>query len=261
MSLVNLGDCKINVRRWGDGDPLMLVHGLGASSDLWNHQVRAFAEGFEVIAVDIRGFGRSLVLPTELDFTLYDVVDDILAVCRLLDLGRIHFVGTSMGGFIGQLLALREPHLFRSLTLCFTGCRMTIPREVVEGRMLALQEMSMDAYGALVAEQALAQPSDPFLAERLREMIAANNRETYLHYLGTVLSDFDVTERISEIQVPSFVISGAEDRVIPPEYGEELSERLGVPNRCFVMPGVGHVGYVENPALFNQTVLDFIDKI
>ncbi len=104
-------------------------------------------------------------------------------------------------------------------------------------------------------------PSDPFLTERLREVIAANDQETYLHYLGTVLRDFDVTNRASEIKLPALVISGGEDRVIPPEFGKELSERLGVPDRFIVLPGVGHVGYVEKPDLFNRTVLDFVTRI
>lgn len=257
MPLIRLRDVHINVRQWGDGDPLLLIHGLGTSSDLWVNQVRVFAERYRVVAVDVRGFGRSTWPSDKGGCDFAAVVDDLLVLCDMLDLRDVHILGTSMGGLIAQGMALSRPDLCRSLILCFTAGRIAIPPDVLETRLEALRGMSMDAFGALVTAQALAQPADPFVAEWLREMIAKNDREVYGHFLGSILADLDLTGRLGEIHVPTLVISGGEDRVIPAEQGAALSRRIAG-SEYREIPSVGHIGYAEQPAVFNDCVLTFL---
>lgn len=258
MALVQVTNGALNVRRWGAGEPLLLVHGLGASSDLWVAQLRAFADRHEVIAIDVRGFGRSPA--GELDFTLDDIIDDLLELCRRLEFDRIHFLGSSMGGFIGQKLALAAPDLCQSLILCHTASQTGIPPEIIDSRLKAIRSMTMDDFAAMVAGQALAQPADPFILEWLQEMVAKNDRELYIHYLGTVLRQFDVTDRVAEIRVPTLIISGSEDRVIPPAFGAALHDLIPH-SRHHLMCGVGHLGYAEKPDEFNGLVLDFLNQV
>ncbi|MGE3745302.1 MAG: alpha/beta fold hydrolase [Sphingomonadaceae bacterium] len=258
MALVQVANGPLNVRMWGSGEPLLLVHGLGASSDLWAAQVRPFAQHYEVVAIDVRGFGRSVA--TQLDFTLDNLVEDVVDLCAVLKFDRVHFLGSSMGGFIGQKLALSAPGLCQSLILCHTGSQNGIPREIIDSRLEAIRGMPMDDFAALVSKQALAEPADPFTLEWLREMIAKNDPDLYAHYLGTVLSDFDVTDRVGEIRAPTLIISGSEDRVIPPRFGVTLHE-LMPGSRHHLMSGVGHLGYAEKPDEFNSLVLEFLDQL
>ena len=259
MALMRIGSVEVNVRQWGQGEPLVLVHGLGANASLWVNQVRPFAAHFRVIAVDLRGFGRSSKPPHAEDYSIDLMTDDVIGVCRTLKRPSIHFLGSSMGGFIGQAIALKAPDLIRSVMLCHTGSELGIPQEVMAERLEALANISMDEYAGLVASQALAQPPDPVVEEWLREMIADNEREPYVHVLSGALAVFDLTDQVHEIRCPAMVVAGSDDRVIPPEKGKALSQAI---EGCeyHLIDGVGHIGYAEKPEAFNRIILDFLSR-
>ena len=259
MALMQIGDVEINVRQWGEGEPLVMVHGLGANSSLWAHQVKPFSERFRVIALDLRGFGRSSKPPHAGDYSIELMTDDVIGVCQALDLLSVHFLGASMGGFIAQTIALKAPDLIRSVMLCHTGSEQAIPADVLAERLEALEKISMDEYAGLVASQALAQPPDPIIEEWLREMIADNDRVPYVHVLATALAGFDVSDKVHAIRCPAIVVAGSDDRVIPPEKGKALSERI---QGCeyHLVEGVGHIGYAEKPEAFNRIILEFLSR-
>ena len=86
-------------------------------------------------------------------------------------------------------------------------------------RLNAFNETTMDDHAALVVQQALAQPPDPIIEEWLTEMIADNDREAYMHVLAGALANFDLSKKIYAIGCPTLVISGSDDRVLPPDGG------------------------------------------
>src|SRR5438128_1036046 len=196
MPTIRVGDVALYFQTWGAGEPLMMVHGLGMSSELWRHQIPAFSRRYRMIAVDLRGFGRS-DRPAEAGaYSIVRLAADVAAIARHLGIARMHYLGTSMGGFVGLELALSEPRLCRSLVLCHTSPRMSMPREILEARVKALRETSMEEYGRMVATQALAAPVDPDLFDWLVKQIAANDRRAYTQVLTEGLSGFDVTSRL-----------------------------------------------------------------
>ncbi|MEM7541001.1 MAG: alpha/beta fold hydrolase [Pseudomonadota bacterium] len=259
MALIRIDDIDLNVRQWGRGDPLFLVHGLGTNSSLWRHQVPAFSAKFRVIAIDLRGFGRSSKPAGRENYSISIMAQDVVRVCEKLAIDKINFLGSSMGGFIGQQLALAAPDLCKRVILAHTASEFAIPADVMHARMKALDEISMDEYAELVAEQALAQPPDPIVDEWLREMIADNEREAYKHVLGGALAEFDLSNRIGEIRCPTLVIAGSDDRVLPPAGGRKIAATI--PSAEFVLvEGVGHIGYAEKPEPFNKAVLEFLAR-
>ncbi len=98
MPRIDIGGIALNVRQWGTGDPLVLVHGLGMSSDLWLHQVRPFSEHYHVIAIDLRGFGRSDRPRGAGLYTVENFARDIASVIRILKPYPVNQVRASMGG-------------------------------------------------------------------------------------------------------------------------------------------------------------------
>ncbi len=257
MTVMQIGDVEINVRQWGRGETVFLVHGLGARSGLWINQVPVLSPHYHVVAIDLRGFGRSGKPQVREAYTIDQMADDVIGVCEALHLSSIHYLGVSMGGFIGQTLALKAPELCRSLILGHTACEFGIPQEILDVRMAALDSTSMDEYAKLVAAQALAQPPDPIVEEWLCEMIADNDLTAYKHVLAGALAEFDVSAQVGSIQQPTLVISGSDDRVIPPDKGSKLNELM--PNSEYVLvDGVGHIGYAEKPEIFNQHMTTFL---
>jgi 3-oxoadipate enol-lactonase len=257
MALMHIGDIDINVRQWGEGEPLLMVHGLGMHGGLWINQVRVFSERYRMIAIDLRGFGRSSKPAGREHYSIELMARDVIGVCDALSLDSITYLGTSMGGFIGQQLALIAPGLCARLILAHTAPDFAIPPEVMAARMQALDEISMDEYAALVAAQALAQPPDPIIDEWLREFVANNDRDAYKHVLAGALAEFDLAAQIGAINCPTLVIAGSDDRVLPPEGGRKLANLI--PNAEFhLVEGVGHIGYAEKPEIFNALVMEFL---
>ena len=260
MPIIKAGDVGINVQKWGAGEPLMLVHGLGMDSDLWANQVPALSPHYRLIGVDLRGFGKSDRPSEPGSYSVEVLAQDLANVASELGISKMHYLGTSMGGFIGQALALAEPNLCQSLILCHTSCRMSIPEDVLQERVHALQEMSMEEYGRVVATQALAPNPDMELVEWLIQKIARNDKRAYTQVLTEGLRDFDVADQIKTIDIPTLVIIGDHDRVIPPDQGREVARRI--PNAQLVtMKDSGHLSYAEQLDAFNTAVQKFLADV
>lgn len=257
MALMKIGELEINVRAWGHGEAVFLVHGLGASSHLWINQIRVLAARYHVIAIDLRGFGRSSKPHARAAYSIDLMADDVIEVCRALDLREIHYLGVSMGGFIGQAVALKAPQLCRSLILGQTAAEFGIPAEVLASRLAVLDKTSMDEYAALVASQALAQPPDPIVDEWLRELIADNDREAYKQVLAGALAEFNLVDKVGAIRCPTLVVTGDDDRVIPAAKGFALSQMIKGA-RYANIARAGHVSYAEQPTEFNRLVMEFL---
>ena len=257
MSEVDLGDVRIHVEEHGQGQPLVLVHGLGTHSGLWKHQEAEFSSGHRLITLDLRGFGSSSKPSAPGSYSVEVLAQDVAGVIRKLGLSRVHLLGASMGGFIAQVIGLEHPELVRSLVLCHTGPRMSIPEDIMASRLVSLDATPMSDYGKLVAGQALASDPDPRVFEWLAEMIGNNDKRSYRQVLIEGLRDFDIADRVGEIAKPTLVIVGDQDRVIPPEEGGELARRI--PGAEIVtLRRVGHIGYAEQPERFNGAVLGFL---
>lgn len=260
MAMVRVGSVGIHVQEWGAGEPLMMVHGLGMSSELWVHQAPALSKHYRMIAIDLRGFGRS-DRPTEPgSYDIEILAADVAAVARSLGIERMHFLGTSMGGFVGLALAAAEPTLCRSLILCHTAPRSTIPPEIMATRLSLLRETPLEEYGRTVARQAFGPDAGSELHEWMVQLIARNDRRSYTQVLAEALPRFDAGDRVESIRVPTLVIVGAFDRVIPPDGGRELARRI--PGAELVtLERSGHIGYAEEPEQFNRAVLQFLDQV
>lgn len=256
-SIVDTGDARIFVREQGTGNPLLLVHGLGMSSELWAHQMPAFAARFRTIAVDLRGFGQSSKPDHAGAYTIETLAKDMAAVIAQLDISGCHFLGTSMGGFIGQALALAHPESCGTLVLCHTAPRVSIPADILAARVEALGCMPLEQYAGIVVEQALAPHAGPELRAWLTDMIVNNDKRAYAQVLTEGLRDFDAGDRLGTIQQRTLVITGELDQVLPPEGGREIAALI--PNARHVeLPEVGHLGYAENPSAFNDAVMSFL---
>jgi len=254
---INLGEVSLAFRRWGAGEPLLLVHGLGTNSQLWVNQVEAFGDQFDVIAVDLRGFGLS-DKPTQSGcYSIEKFSSDLLQLVSKLGIRKFHYLGTSMGGFIGQTMALREPDRIRTLMLIHTAARMSIPQDILDARLKALKELPMTNYAEMVADQALADGRQSKVFDWLTAMIAANDRAAYARVLSEGLSGFDLSNESAQLKMPVLVVVGDRDRVIPPAGGRALAN--AIPGATLqTLEHSGHIGYAEQPAVFNRIVLSFL---
>lgn len=258
----DIDDGAIAWREAGEGETVLLLHGLGGSRTAWRPQLEGLGANHRVVAWDLPGYGASAPLDGPLTFpALAD------AVARLLDaLGsdQAHVVGLSMGGMIAQHAAVHHPDRVRSLALISTspafGLDGTRPEAWRAARLAPLdagREPGDDAVGVITG---IAGPDIP--AAALAEQAAAMARITgpALRRAIDCLVTHDLRGRLGQVTAPALVMTGALDRETPPAYGQALAEALAAAT-FQVVPGVGHLLPAEAPEVVNLALVDHFVRV
>jgi pimeloyl-ACP methyl ester carboxylesterase len=244
------GDIKLREGRAGfdPGRPsLLMVHGSGGTGLNWRPQLSGL-EAANPAAVDLPGHGETPGPGLERVEDYADWLAGLIAAGPV----RPVVMGHSLGGAIAQVLALRRPELIHGLILVGTGSRLRVLPAILEG-LRTQPEQTVES----IIGYAYGDDPDPALVERgRREMLEVDP--------GVILGDFaacdafDATDRLGEIAAPTCVIVGAEDKLTPPKYSAFLAERIPHAGEPVVIPGGGHMIYIEEPAAFNQAVSGFL---
>jgi pimeloyl-ACP methyl ester carboxylesterase len=264
VSKVKVNDIQLYHEVHGRGEPLVLIMGLGASTNGWDMQIPTFSREFQVVAFDNRGSGRSDKPASRYTMRLF--ADDTAGLIEALGIASAHVYGQSMGGLIAQELALSYPERVRTLTLGSTSCggQQAIP---------ALPEhvTLMAALNTLSAEEAAEEGlplmySEDFIARKRRELIARALAEAELRppldaFVRQVQAAVrhEAYDRLPQIRCPTLIISGSEDKIVPAENSRILAERI--PDaELVVLPKAGHGYLVECAEESNAIVLDFLRR-
>ena len=249
---MSVGGTELFVRERGEGPPLLLLNGLGTAVDTWEALEQRLATGAHTIAVELPGAGRS---PTpRMPLSIARLAKIAAAVVRELGYERVDVLGFSFGGIVAQQLAYDDPELVRRLALVGTACGWGSMPGTHEA--LALISMPVRFHSRTLYErtQRLLGPADRELLERMHELTEARLRTpppvlgyTYQLMAGALWSSLSW---LSSVQVPTLVLSGEGDQLVPPANGVQLA-RLLPESRLHILPGQGHlfVWDPESPAL------------
>jgi pimeloyl-ACP methyl ester carboxylesterase len=241
----------------GSGPDVLLIAGLGDPVEAWEPQLEGLADRYRVTAFDNRGSGRT-PLPEE-PLTPASMADDAAAVLGGLGIPSAHVVGFSMGGCIAQELALRHPDVVRSLVLISSYARPdALVRSIFDfwrwlpdgapGDRAFYKAFFTWVYTPRAHESGL-------VDEVLDEAMAFEHRQSVEGFRAQVdvCVAHDTAERLARITVPTLVISGEQDVLFPPRFGESIA--AAIPNaRLEVLPGEAHQPFQESPDDFNVRV-------
>ena len=235
----------------GTGTPVLLIHGLGLSGGAWWRTVDALSPTLRVITFDHRGIGRSESLRPS--YTTEAMADDAVSILDELGLESAHVYGISLGGMIAQQLALRHPERIRSLVLGATqpGGRRAVHADA-EVMAFFRQRSRMDKEEAAWAsvefnygERCRAEHADRIAEDIERRLEQPFSVQAYRAQLFAAAMH-NCYGRLDRILVPTFVVHGAHDRVIPVANAHLMAERL--PNcRLSVLEMSGHLYPTEAP--------------
>lgn len=254
---------RIHYRTFGqpDGEPMLLLHGLGSDNSGWILQRRAFGERYACIAVDNRGTGRSD--KPHGAYRLEQMADDAAVVLAHAGVGPAHVMGASMGGVLSQILAVTRPELVRTLVLACTACRLQPWRhELFEGWIELAQARGMRAFASrnlnwLIGPRSLRRlwPLAPVVAPlAIRAPVHG--------FVGQCRALLAVDEawgdQLAKITVPTLVIVGSQDILTPVADSELLASKIPGA-KLAVVRGAAHGFMVEHAATFNRTVLSFLE--
>jgi 3-oxoadipate enol-lactonase len=250
---------KIYWDEQGQGAPILLIMGLGYPSQMWYRTRPLLAERYRTIALDNRGVGRSDMPPGP--YPILVMAEDAAAVLDAAAVDSAHVYGVSMGGMIAQEFALQFPHRARSLILgCTAAGGPTAVRAEPEVTQLLMSRGQMTPTEA--AEAAV-----PFIYDsgtpraRIDEDLAARKDwlarpEAYINQLMGILA-WEAYSRLDRINVPTLVIHGEADRLVPPANGKLIAARI--PGAKLVLiPNAGHIFSTDQPDAAYQPVLEFL---
>jgi len=259
VPVVSTGNATVEYDVRGAGPSLVLINGMGFGRWGFFKQVSALSRHFATITFDA-GEGRD---PEGLIRGLAADVADLLGH---LGVGRAHVLGTSLGGFVAQQLALSRPELVARLVLVSTGHggqgqeRMSLG---AMGEMFGLGTLSPERAarrGLEGATSARYRAENPEEFERIVQKRLADS-PSFASYYGQAMAGwrFDTSGEAGHIGSPTLVIHGAEDRYVPPSNARALAE--GIPNaKLRVLEGAGHLVFVERASEVNREVVAFLGE-
>ncbi len=237
-----------------------LSHSLACSGVMWEPQIPALTERFRVLRYDTRGHGDSEATPPP--YTLDGLADDVVAMLDVLGVERVHWVGLSMGGMIGQNLALRHPGRLLSLVLCDTLSVISDEAQPIwADRIETAGREGMPP----LCEPTLARWFTPAYLETelpvLKSIRAQILNTPVAGYIGCceAIRRIDYIDRLHRISLPTRVIVGADDPATPPAEAQVIQRRIEG-SSLVVIDNAAHLCNLEQPDAFNKAVLEFLES-
>ena len=257
MPTVEVGEQALYYQIHGQGSPLLLIHGLGSSSRDWELQVPEFQQHFQVIAIDLRGHGRS-GKPTG-PYSIEGFARDVSGLLDSLTAVPAHVVGISLGGMIAFQLALDYPDLMDRLVIV-NSVPALVPRGLGDWlgywqRLLIINFVGLERMGQVLAERFFTRPDQADLREIFVRRWAENDKPSYRASLRAAYG-WSVRDRLGEIEHPTLIV-GAEGDYFPT--AEKAAYTAAMPRaELAVVPDSKHALPAEKPQEFNRLVLDFL---
>lgn len=260
MSYFNQQGCQIYYEDVGRGEPVILIHGLGSSTLDWEYQIPELQKNFRVIAVDVRGHGRS-GKPVQ-TYSIPTFANDISVLIQHLNLHKPHVIGISMGGMIALQLAVDHPELLGSLTIVNSGPEVKVRSikqwlEITKYKTLA-RFLNLDQIGKVISKTLFPQPTQAHLRGKIQERWPLNDKRAYLSSLNAIIG-WGVRERITTIVCPTLVISADKDYT---SIADKEAYVAQIPRaKLLVIKQSRHATPLDQPERFNQAVLNFLNSI
>jgi pimeloyl-ACP methyl ester carboxylesterase len=246
------------------------VHGLGGCWQNWLENIPYFARRHRVIALDLPGFGSSPVPQWEISIPAYGKL--LLELCDAIGVRDCVVVGNSMGGFVSAEAAIEQPDRFEKLVLVsaagVSSARLRRQPTEVAARMMAaaapllfkLQTRTFRRRRARnAAWRGIFHSPGKLRPELIWEFFSGGDRaQSFVEALGS-LAGYDILDRLEEVEVPTLIVWGAQDHVVPPADALGYARRLKN-SRLEVFDQTGHVPMAERPVRFNRVLERFLTE-
>jgi 3-oxoadipate enol-lactonase len=247
----------------GNGVPLLLIHGFPLDRTLWAAQVRGLADVARVIAPDLRGFGESGIPAGTVTMDTY--ADDMKGLLDALGVKHAVVAGLSMGGYITLAFYRRHAERVRGLILADTkaGADSADGKKGRDDSIALARAQGSGAVGDKMLPKMLTPKTAaerPFISDAARAMMARQSVDGVVGALAAMRDRPDSMPTLEGITVPTLVVTGAEDTLIPPKEAETM--QAGIRGaRLVSIPGAAHLANFEAPDAFNQLVRDFMKSL
>lgn len=248
-----------------DAPCVFFGHGLLFSGWMFEPQIAALRDRYRCVAIDWRGQGGSSAAAGGYDMD--SLATDATALIEHLGLAPVHYVGLSMGGFVGQRIAARKPHLVRSLTLLDTSAGPEDPDKAGEYKLLAaiyrlsgIRPLRKKVLPLMFGPAFLADPANGAIIAEWERQLGRCRRAGISRAARGVADRAAVDAEIGSITVPTLVVVGADDAATPVAKSQTIAAKIPGA-RLEVIPDCGHTSTLEQPTAVAGLLRAFVDSV
>jgi len=245
----------------GEGTPIVLSHALGLDQRMWDAVAARLAPQHTVLRYDHRGHGGSAVPAGP--YAMEDLLDDAARLIREWSAGPVVWIGLSMGGMVGQGLAIRHPELVRGLVIANSASRYPdAARPLWNERIAKVEQGGLEAIADMVIERYFSagfRASQPDIVAAYRRQLLQTDPAGYAAACPAV-RDVDWLDRLASIRCPTLVIAGREDVGAPVALSEAMQQRIPGAE-LVVIDAAAHLSVVEQPAAFGAAIDRFLARV
>jgi len=264
MALQNLDvrGIRFNVRQQGTGSPVLLVHGFPLDLTMWNAQIEALSQRYHVIAPDLRGFGASESMSSDV-YSMEQFADDLADLLDTLEVTeQVTFCGLSMGGYIAWQFWRKHRARLKKLILCDTRAAANTPQGAETRRKMAnhVLRSGTGEIAALMLPNLLADSTrkkNQGIVEKLTTVIRNTDPRAIAAAQHGMAQRDDFSDELADIDIQTLLLVGEQDTLTT------SGEMQGIANcmpraHMVTLPNAGHMSPMENPQVANQAILDFL---
>ncbi len=260
MPTIKINDIDMFYEIHGEGEPLLLIHGLGSSSRDWEYQIPQFSKQYKVITIDLRGHGKTS--KPKGPYSIRGFADDVALFLEALKIQHVNILGLSMGTATGFELAIYYPELVKSLIAVNMSAKLSVKtfneKKQFFIRDVIVKVLGMKKMGEFLAPRLFPLPEQEDLRKKVATRWAENDKKAYLSAFHS-LRNWSVEEELHKITCPTIVIASDGDYT-PVEIKEEYVKKI--PNgQISIIKNSHHAVPMEKPEEFNRIVLDFLKQI
>ena len=256
------GGQKLYYEAYGEGPPIVFIHSYLANRTMWDAEVLRFQDHHQVLVVDLRGHGNA---GASARHTLYDMVDDVIAVLDHAGIDNAIWCGLSIGGMITLRAAIRYPQRIRGMLLLNTDGKAESKQILATHKALAVLVRTLGVKAVLAPIMKMmfgktAHANNPALIARWKAELARVHVPSMLRSLTALDTRDDVLNALRNVHIPALVIHGIEDTAIHHSRGQALANAL--PNADYQLyDQLGHLSNLERPEMIQEAIAQFLAKL
>jgi len=261
---IKVGGVNLYYEVHGDGFPLLMIQGLSENVYWWdNPMIEELAKHFKTIIFDNRGVGRSDNLVGDISIEMMAL--DVIGLMDALNINQAHILGHSLGGMIAQEIALKFPQRIKKLVLCSTSCggsKAELPSIETQkiltkfSRREHTRDLTKEGMHHIFTPEFMGQNPE-FMEKKVDDILIIPTGPTTFKAQMAAWMRYNSCRKLKGLNLPTLIIHGKQDILVPPRNGEILAERI--PNAEIVyFEKNAHIIHTEEPDRFTTLLLKFL---
>lgn len=252
--IADLNGIRIHYEEYGQGKPVVILHGLALDGSIWDEVVRLYSDQARFIVPDLRGHGKTNT--GDANESLEQFADDLLTLVNHLQLEHFTLVGHSMGGYISLVVAEKYPERLDGLVMVTSNARSD-SSEKREARFTEAELANQSGMGAIAETMAQKLTTRTELRQRIIPTIRNTDPQGFANVQYAIASRRNQLGLLQKQEIPLLAIAGSDDQLMKPEVVFEMAQ-AGKYGKAVVLPGVGHLPMLEEPLALGALIVSML---